>query len=553
MLANPLAAGWDALGEGDWQGARACFEQALAAAETPEAFEGLSWAAYCLDDEQLTFDSRERAYRLFRQRGDASSAARVAAWLATDSLDFRGEPAVANGWLERARRLLEGVGSGSGQGWLALHEAAIVLDEDPEAARRLAAHSVEVGRALGVPELEMVGLGVEGAALVSEGDLEGGMRRLDEATAAALAGETQNLVCVGWACCYLIGACEQVRDYDRAGQWCVRVGEFCERHGISSLLNVCRAKYAAVLTWQGRWAEAEDELTSATAGLAASRSAMVGEALLRLAELRRRQGRPDEAEELYARCEGYAGALLGHAALAFDRGQAEEAAELADRYLRRFPESARMQRCAGLEIAVRAHARLGDHGRAVEALGQLQELAARVGTRPLQAAALAAQGTVAAAHGDPDTARVAFEDALDHFTVSGAPFEISLVRLELAATLAALGRDKAARREAEMALAAFKELGASRETARAESMLRRLHGMPPPLPDGPLQGPLTELTRRQLEVLALVTEGLTNRQIAERLVISEHTVHRHVNAILRELGAPSRAAAASLAVRHGLA
>jgi hypothetical protein len=86
----------------------------LAAGETPEAFEGLSWAAYCLDDEQLTFDSRERAYRLFRQRGDASSAARVAAWLATDSLDFRGEPAVANGWLERARRLLEGVGSGSG-------------------------------------------------------------------------------------------------------------------------------------------------------------------------------------------------------------------------------------------------------------------------------------------------------------------------------------------------------------------------------------------------------------------------------------------------------
>jgi hypothetical protein len=83
---------------------------------------------------------------------------------------------------------------------------------------------VEVGRALGVPELEMVGLGVEGAALVSEGDLEGGMRRLDEATAAALAGEAQNLVCVGWACCYLIGACEQVRDYDRAGQWCVRVG-----------------------------------------------------------------------------------------------------------------------------------------------------------------------------------------------------------------------------------------------------------------------------------------------------------------------------------------
>lgn len=53
-------------------------------------------------------------------------------------------------------------------------------------------------------------------------------------------------------------------------------------------------------------------------------------------------------------------------------------------------------------------------------------------------------------------------------------------------------------------------------------------------------------------MLRLVTEGLTNRQIAERLVVSEHTVHRHVTNMLRKLGLPSRTAAAALAARIGL-
>ena len=53
-------------------------------------------------------------------------------------------------------------------------------------------------------------------------------------------------------------------------------------------------------------------------------------------------------------------------------------------------------------------------------------------------------------------------------------------------------------------------------------------------------------------MLGLLAEGLTNRQIAERLVVSEHTVHRHVTNILRKLDLPSRTAAAAHAVRAGL-
>lgn len=280
---------------------------------------------------------------------------------------------------------------------------------------------------------------------------------------------------------------------------------------------------------------------------------MVGDALVRLAELRRRQGRLEDAEALFAGCGGHALASLGRAALALDRGQPEEAAELADRYLRRFPGRGRMERGVGLEVAVRAHVRLRNHGRAGEALEQLREIASQAGTRPLQAATLASEGAVAAARSDHDAARSSFEDALDLFAASEAPFETAQVRLDLAATLASLGRHREARREIEAALAAFEELGASGEAARAEAMLVRLRGARPAVPAGTADGPLGALSRRELEVLALVAEGLTNREIAERLVLSEHTVNRHVANILQKLALPSRAAAASLAGRHGLA
>ncbi len=64
--------------------------------------------------------------------------------------------------------------------------------------------------------------------------------------------------------------------------------------------------------------------------------------------------------------------------------------------------------------------------------------------------------------------------------------------------------------------------------------------------------PAAQVTRREREVLGHLAEGLSNRQIAERLVVSEHTVHRHVTNILRKLALPSRSAAAAYAVRSGL-
>jgi DNA-binding CsgD family transcriptional regulator len=552
--AAPLDAGWTALSSGDWERARAAFEDALAGGETPEALEGMGWVGHMLNEDRLTFDARERAYRLYLERSDKGSAARMAAWLAADSLMFRGEPAIANGWLQRAHSLIDGLEPGIDHGWLAIHEGhiAVALDEDTAKARRLAARAVELGQTHGAPELEMLGLGLEGRALVSEGKLEEGMRRLDEATTVALQGEARLLYCVAWACCYLISACERVRDYERATQWCTRVGDFCSEHDIF-LLNICRAHYASVLSWQGRWDEAENQLSAAVGGLEASRPPMVGDALARLGELRRRQGRLDDADELFARTETHSLSLLGRAALALDRNDPSEALELADRYLRRFPDSTRVERSAGLEIAIKALALLGEYERAAEELAELREIADRAGTRPLLAAVRSSEGALAVARSDHNAARRSFEDALDVLAATDARFETARVRLDLAATLDTLGRQDQARREIEAALGAFEEIGADGERARAATMLGKLRKTPVNS-DADMAGtPLAALSPRELEVLSLVAEGRTNHEIAERLVLSEHTVNRHVANILRKLGLPSRAAAASLAGRYGLA
>ena len=554
LRTGPLDAGWGALSRGDWQRARALFEEHVADGGTPEALEGLGWAGQMLDQEQAAFGAREEAYRLYLERGDRGSAARIAAWLAADSLLFRGEPAVANGWLQRAHSLIDGLDPGVDHGWLAIHEGhmALALDEDTAKARQLAARAVELGRRFGSPELEMLGLGLGGRALVSDGELEDGMRLLDEATTVALAGEARLLYCVAWACCYLLSACERVRDYERAAQWCARVGDFCGRHEIF-LLNTCRAHYASVLSWQGRWEEAESQLDAAVDGLRASRPPMLGDALARLGELRRRQGRPVEAEEFFALSQTHPISLLGRSALALDRGELPEALELAERYLRRFPDPRRVERSAGLEVAIRVLVRMRELERAAEALVQLREVATRTRTRPLLGALYSAEALLAAARGKHDDARRSYEDALDLLVMSDAPFDVSCVRLDLAKTLSASGRGEQAEREITTALEGFRTLGAHGEAARAEAMLADLRSAAVRAPTTASGTPLAGLTERELEVLGLVAEGLTNQGIAQRLVLSEHTVNRHIANILRKLGVPTRAAAASLAARHGLA
>jgi DNA-binding NarL/FixJ family response regulator len=176
------------------------------------------------------------------------------------------------------------------------------------------------------------------------------------------------------------------------------------------------------------------------------------------------------------------------------------------------------------------------------ALAELRDVARLVGTGPLVAHADLAAGLLAAAAGDHERARRLLEDAADGFERAGAPFEYAQARIELATALLALGRPEDSEHEAAAAGERLVEIGAAGEAERARAILAAA-GPPGSSP----------VTPREREVLRLLAEGLTNRQIAGRLVVSEHTVHRHVANILRKLELPSRTAAAAWALRAGIA
>ena len=544
---DALAAGRKALSRGEWEQALAYFETASEQKRSAEALEALAMAAWWLDNARLAIESREDAYRLYRERGDAIAAARMAIWLGWDSLAFRGQPAVARGWLQRAGRLLDGLDPVPEHGWLALREGefAFLFENDIAATRRFAERARSIGMALGVPDIEFSALGLEGLALASQGSVADGIRLLDEASAAAMAGEMSELWAAGRTCCYMITACERVRDPERAHQWTQRMLEFAKRWRIQDLFAVCRAHYGAILVLRGTWEEADATFETALRELRASRPGIAFEAQLRRGDLRRRQGRFEEAAELFRQVEFHPYAQLGLAHVALDSGDAVLAVDRATRFLRKLDPESRLQRAAGLELYARALVARGETDQARSAYQKLQVIAGEIGSDSLRASALAVEGLVAEAEGDLDTALSCIEDAIDLLHRCGDPFETARSRLDLARVLAGLGRQDTAAEQARLAHRALAGMQAEREAQRADALISQL-GNPAPDRGGSV------LTRREVDVLRLVAQGLSNAQVAQRLVLSEHTVHRHLANILRKLDLTSRAAAVAWGTRAGL-
>jgi ATP/maltotriose-dependent transcriptional regulator MalT len=312
-----------------------------------------------------------------------------------------------------------------------------------------------------------------------------------------------------------------------------------ERLNGRHLIGVCRSAYGQVLACRGEWPAAEIELVAALGDLEAMRPGMAPDGLARLGELRVRQGRIEEARALFERALPHRPALVGLGTLALEKGDQQGAADIAERILRRIGEAAPIERVPALELLARARGGLGDFDRAGGALVELADIVERLGTPYLRGRARLVAGEVAELSGDHEHARRSLEDALDLFAECAAPYEAALSGLALSRTLASLGRADAASAEAERAREAFAKLGATRDESRS--------GAP-----GQAAGGLGELTPREREVLTLVAQGLSDAEIAERLVVSPHTVHRHVANVRTKLRLPSRAAAVAYATRENL-
>lgn len=526
---------------GDWEQARDAFLSVAAVSDDPESLDGLGRALWWLREPRSAVVYRERAYAGFRREGDLARAARIALWLSREYALVWGNAAAANGWLARAERLLASVAPGSERGWLELarSERAVDLAASATHARVAFDEAVQAGDS----DLELHALAQLGLAEVSRGNVEEGLVRLDEAMAAVTSGEQTSLETFADVCCSLLAACELAGDTERPAQWTDVLESFARTYDHQPLLAFCRTCCASVHVASGRVDEAEVELEAALGELTRTgQRARCIHPAARLAELRVMQGRFEEAEELLVGFDGDPAVLDAAVTLRLARGEPRAAALLLEE---RLDVVGRESLLAAPLLArlVEAHVAEGSLEDALLEASALERIAEVADRDRVVAAALLARGRIAAAAGDGE-AEPLIRDALNRYAALGLRVDTARARLELTRVLVRTGRGSAA----DVARRAFSELeslGALREADEAAALMRQL-GLK--VRSGPRAA--ERLTGREVEVLRLLADGLTNAEIGKRLFISPKTVEHHVARIYRKLDVHSRSQAATYAARH---
>jgi DNA-binding CsgD family transcriptional regulator len=532
-----LRDGRQALAAGEWEKARLCFQRASELDASAEVLDGLSQAVQYQGDHARAIELRARAFSAYLHDDKPVEAAEVARWLAFLHASVHGNMPAANGWMARAERLLEGVEECPAHGWLTLDRAP--WTNDASERERLALAALQIARRFRDGDLEFSALALLGQAYVASGRVAEGMTLLDETMAAVSGGEISGVGPIGEIFCRLLSACEHATDVRRAEQWLAVAGRSAA--WADFVPPTCRLHYGGILIATGRWAEAEEQLLDTVHAFERGHWAQRSSGLARLADLRARQGRFEEAERLLEDNEWDATARRVLAMVALGRGDVALAEDRA-RLCLEVTASSDPAFALLLELLVEVQLARGDRCAASVTLDRLIALAAESPTDRSVAAAELAAGRVRAAEGD-ERAFFHLQAALDGFSALGLPLEAARARLELAGVLACRASD-AARAEARWALRAFERLGAVRDADRAAALLRELGGAGRAWPRR--HG---ALTKRETEVLSLLAAGCSNAEIAERLYISRRTAEHHVASILSKLGLRRRAEAAAYAMR----
>ena len=499
----------------------------------------LATSAFMLGRDDDYLSALERAHHAHVEAGETTRGVRCAFWVGIN-LALRGEIGPAGGWLGRAHRLL-GDEDSVERSYLLMplvfqHEAR----GDFASAAAVAADAAAIAQRFGDAEAFALAVQAQGSQLIRAGRVDEGLALLDEAM-VAIAGGKASPIATGIVYCGVILVCQEVYEVRRAQEWTAVLTRWCkEQPDLVAFTGRCLVHRAEIMQLHGDWNDALEEARRAGKRLARSfNRAAAAQAFYRQGEVHRLRGEFEVAEEAYRQASRFGWEPQpGMALLRLAQGRGEAAAAAIRRALGEATEPLRRANLlpAYVEIVLAA----GDVEEAHEGCRELEELAARYDSAMLTALVAQAGGAVALAAGDARTALASLRRAGATWQELDAPYDAARARVLVAEACRALGDDDTATLELDAAGRVFVDLGAAPDLAQMRSFTTR--------PAAATYG----LTPRQLEVLRLIAAGKSNREIAASLVISEHTVARHVQNIFAALRVSSRTAASAFAFEHDL-
>jgi ATP/maltotriose-dependent transcriptional regulator MalT len=501
----------------------------------------LATAALLLGHVEDGLRALQRAHQLHAEGGDPRRAARCAFWL-TFHLGARGDVAQASGWFGRANRLLEHEQECAEHGYLLISVAFHQLVAgDYAAGRAAAAHAAAIGGRTGDADLVAFAWYLQGRALVHEGAMHEGLALVDEAMVAVVTGELSPIV-AGAVYCGVIETCQVLSELRRASEWTAALTAWCDTQpDMVTFTGQCLVHRAELLHLHGAWLEAVEEAKRALERFAHGADEFAsGDAYYQQAEAYRVLGESVAAEDAYQQASRWGREPQpGLALLRLAQGKTDAAAAAIGRAVAETTD--RLRRIKLLPAQVEIMLAAGEVQAALDAADELIQMAGAYSTPALRAMANHARGAVLLASGDAHAALAALRGAWQLWRELQAPYEAARVRVLVGLACRQLGDREAAAMEFDAGRTVFAQLGAAPDLARVEALARS--GAAPNA-----QG----LTERELQVLRLLATGTTNHAIANELVLSEKTVHRHVSNIFTKLDVSSRAAATAYAYQHHL-
>jgi DNA-binding CsgD family transcriptional regulator len=519
------------------------YEQLVAAEEDAPLelgdLEQLAVAAFLTGRTEECAEVWARAHNECLRLGEIARAARCAFWLAFGLLSH-GETARGGGWLARAQKLIDENDLDCPERGYLLVPIGLGCFETRDLSGALAMfeEATKIGERFGDPDLMAIGRLGWGQALIELGGSARGLALLDEAIVAVTAGEVSPIV-VGLVYCGAIETCHEIFDLRRAKEWTTALSHWCDSQpDLLPYRGQCLVHRAEIMALNGAWRDAVDEVQRACDRL--SGEPAVGAAFYQQAELRRLRGQLGEAEDGYRLASQWGREPQpGLALLRLAQGNVGAAEAAITRVVGEAAGNAARSRVLGSYVEIMLTAGKTDDAR--RGADELCTIAALLDVAFVHALAAYATSAVLLAEGQAQAALPVLRKAWLAWRDLGAPYEAARVRVLIGIACRAVGDSDTADMEFEAARLGFQQLGAATELARVEALIGKA---PSDAPGG--------LSAREVEVLALVAKGKTNREISTALVISEHTVARHLQNVFAKLGVSSRTAASAFAFEHGL-